>query len=49
VVRDGHGRHPELARPLEQLVELDRAVQERVLGMEVEMDESGVGHGRLSG
>jgi hypothetical protein len=39
MVRHPDGRHADAADPLEERVELDGAVEKRVLGVEVEMDE----------
>ncbi len=41
VVRDREGLHPELGRVVHKLVEAARAVEEAVLGVEVEVDEVG--------
>jgi hypothetical protein len=43
VVREGGRRHPQGAGPLEERLDLDGAVEERVLAVEVEVDE---GRGR---
>jgi len=48
VVGDGHGGHPEFLGLFEEVAEADGAVQEAVLGVEVEMDEIDVLHDVLS-
>ncbi len=45
VLGDGHGRHPQLRRTIQQLLDPARAVEQRILGVEVKVDE--VGHRRL--
>ena len=44
VVRDGHGALPQLPHPLGQTVDAAEAVQEAVLGVDVEMDKA---HGQF--
>ena len=44
VVGNGHGRHLHLPGGVKQVLEPDGPVQQAVLGVQMEMDEFGVGH-----
>ena len=44
VVGQGDGRHPELRRLADELIHPDRPVQQRVLAVDMEMDERRLGH-----
>ena len=46
VIRQGDGRHLELGRPLDEVRNAARSVENRVLGVDVQMDEIGLTHGR---
>ena len=44
VIGDGHGRHPEFHGFFHQLLHPDTPVQERVFGVQMEMNEGIAGH-----
>ena len=46
-IGDRHRRHPLAAAEIDQLLDLDGAFGQRVGRMDAEMDEIGVGHGRM--
>jgi hypothetical protein len=44
VVRERHRRHPELGRPRAEVGDSARPVEDRVLGVDVQVDERRLGH-----